>query len=71
MIDLICWLIEDKPIYVYAVGNSLGNKERYKKDTSITLILEFKNKLYAQVNALGPTIYHYHELKFLDLIQLV
>ena len=64
MIDLICWLIEDKPIYVYAVGNSLGNKERYKKDTSITLILEFKNKLYAQVNALGPTIYpHYHELK--------
>ena len=31
MIDLICWLIEKKPIYVYAIGNNLGDKNSKKK----------------------------------------
>ena len=64
MIDLICWLIEDRPKYVYASGKDLGSKETKKKDSSVLLNLEFENNLYVQVNALGPTIYpHYHELK--------
>tara|TARA_B100001093_G_C26843661_1_gene1021732 strand:+ start:2233 stop:3216 length:984 start_codon:yes stop_codon:yes gene_type:complete len=64
MIDLICWLIEKKPIYVYAIGNNLGDKNSKKKETMVSLILEFKNKLYIKVNAFGPSIYpHYHELK--------
>ena len=64
MIDLICWLIEKKPTYVYAIGNNLGDKNSKKKDTMVSLILEFKDNLYVKVNAFGPSIYpHYHELK--------
>lgn len=64
MIDLICWLIEKKPTYVYAIGNNLGDKNSKKKETMVSLILEFKDNLYVKVNAFGPSIYpHYHELK--------
>lgn len=64
IIDLVCWLIENKPTHVYAVGNNIGNKNKNNKDTMISIILEFGNKLYIQINAFGPSIYpHYHELK--------
>ena len=64
IIDLVCWLIYNKPTHVYAVGNNLGNKNSNNKDTMISIILEFANKLYIHINAFGPSVYpHYHELK--------
>ena len=64
MIDLLCWLIGSNPTHVYACGNRLGQKTYTKKNSMVSLSLEFKNNLYIKINAFGPSVYpHYHEIK--------
>ena len=51
MIDLIMWMLEAKPKYVTAFGNSMKNSDRYNGHTFNLLILEFGNGLIVKISA--------------------
>ena len=65
MIDLIMWLINDRPIKVTTYGNKIITKNSaFKKNSFVILILEFSNGIIVKITANGVCVYpHFHELK--------
>ena len=65
IIDLVLWLIDKRPIKVYAKGNNLGiNSKKFKKNSYVIIILKFSDNLIVKVTANGSATYpHFHELK--------
>ena len=65
MIDLVMWLINDKPINVTAYGNKiLTNSTKFKKDSFIICNLEFSKNLLVKITANSTDNYkHMHDLK--------
>ena len=64
MIDLMIWLIGDKPEYVFAEGNKIGTEKKMKYNSFVTLNLIFKNKLIVKITGNGPCVHpHFHGLK--------
>ena len=63
MIDLIIWLIGDKPEYVFAEGNKIGTDKRMKYNSFVILNLIFRNKLIVKITGNGPCVHpHFHKL---------
>ena len=65
MIDLIVWFIKDKPIKVHAFGsNKVTKNTKFKKNSLIVMMLEFKNGLIVKISANGVAEHqHFHEIK--------
>lgn len=65
MIDLIVWILGEKPIEVFAVGNKLGVSNKILKYNSfVAMFLQFKNGLIVKITGNGPSVSdHFHELK--------
>ncbi len=65
MIDLIMWMLSEKPITVYAIGNRIGsNKTKLKYNSFAILILKFPNDLLVKITGNGPCVHpHFHSLK--------
>ena len=65
MIDLIVWMLDEKPIEVFSVGNKLGlNNKVLRYNSFVALFLKFKNGLIVKITGNGPSVSnHYHELK--------
>ena len=65
MIDLICWMIKKKPIYVQTFGNNLATrKSKFKKNSLVLIILRFSNGLLVKITANGAAKFnHFHELR--------
>ena len=65
MIDLIMWIIGDKPIAVQAMGNNIANKNTKLKYNSFSVILlKFESGIVAKLTGNGPCVHpHYHGLK--------
>ncbi len=64
MIDLITWILRQKPKYVYAEGNKIGTKSEMKFNSFVILNLIFKNNLIVKITGNGPCVYpHFHGLK--------
>ena len=65
MIDLVIWLLDKKPISVFASGNKIATKESSNIYNSFSvIILKFDNNLDVKISGNGACIYgHYHEMK--------
>ena len=65
MIDLVMWLINDKPKNVTAYGNKILTKStKFKKDSFVICNLEFSKNLLVKITANSTDNYnHMHELK--------
>ena len=65
MIDIAMWILNSKPIYVFATGNKITTKKsNYKKNSFELIILEFPGNIKVKITANGACIYkHFHELK--------
>ena len=65
VIDLVMWMLNQKPKNVFSVGNSLATKRSKFKGNSFELIvLEFANGLIVKITGNGPCkCEHFHELK--------
>jgi predicted dehydrogenase len=64
MIDLITWMLGQRPKYVYAEGNKIGTKSKMKFNSFVILNLIFKNNLIVKITGNGPCVYpHFHGLK--------
>ena len=65
MIDLIMWLINEKPLKIYCTGNNISTKNtNFKKKSFIIYLLKFKKNLVVKisVNATAPHD-HFHNVK--------
>jgi predicted dehydrogenase len=65
MIDLILWLINEKPIFVSTYANKMHIKKNiFNKPSFILIILRYRNGLIVKLtaNANGPTP-HFHSVK--------
>ena len=65
MIDLVMWMLDQKPLSISSYGNNISTKGTFfKKNSFIVYILKFKNNLIVKiaVNATAPHN-HFHELK--------
>lgn len=65
MIDLVVWLVELKPISVYALGNKNFTKNTvFKKNSFVIMILEFPNNILVKITGNASAEYsHHHEVK--------
>ena len=65
MIDLVMWLMEEKPVSVQAVGNDIANKNSPLKFNSFAaLFLKFENGIIAKITGNGGCVHpHFHGLK--------
>ncbi len=65
VIDLILWLLNKKPISVYAKGNNIGiNTKKFKKHSYVIILLKYNNNLIVKITANASSMYpHFHELK--------
>jgi len=65
MIDLIVWLINEKPINVQAMGNNIATKDSNLKFNSFAVILlEFENGIIVKLTGNGGCVHpHFHGLK--------
>jgi len=65
MIDLVMWLINDRPVEVQAVGNAIATKKHLLDYNSFAvLIMKFKNGILAKVTGNGGCVHpHHHGLK--------
>tara|TARA_B100000963_G_C22532268_1_gene628150 strand:- start:363 stop:1196 length:834 start_codon:yes stop_codon:yes gene_type:complete len=66
LIDLIIWILNQRPVKVIAFGNRIGaTKAMINSSTFSSIKLIFKDDLIINVNAHGLSIHpHYHSLKF-------
>jgi predicted dehydrogenase len=64
MVDLICWILNQKPVSVYAVGNRVGTKDiKIRFNTFASIFFKFRNGLVLKVSANGPCLHpHFHEI---------
>ena len=65
MIDLVLWLVNLRPISVYAVGNKkITKKTLFKNNSLVIMILKFPNNILAKISANAVAMHqHFHELK--------
>tara|TARA_B100001057_G_scaffold456068_1_gene503126 strand:- start:4874 stop:5869 length:996 start_codon:yes stop_codon:yes gene_type:complete len=65
MIDLVMWLVKDKPKKVYAIANkNLTHGTKFKKNSFASCFLEFQNNLIVKISANSTNHYkHMHEVK--------
>lgn len=65
VIDLVLWLLNKKPITVFATGNNIGtNSKIFKKNSYVIILLKYANKLVVKITANASSSYpHFHELK--------
>ncbi len=65
VIDLVLWLLEKKPIKVYAIGNNIGvDSKKFKKNSYVIILLKYNNKLIVKITANAISVFpHFHELK--------
>ena len=65
MIDLVTWLIDKKPSYVYAVGNRLGTNDSHMKYDSFALLcFEYDCGLIIKITGNGACAHpHFHGVK--------
>jgi predicted dehydrogenase len=65
MIDLIIWLLKEKPTHIQAVSNKVGSsKKMINSETFSSLNLFFNNGCIANINAHGLSAHpHFHSLK--------
>ncbi len=69
IIDLIMWLINSKPISVYAVGNKIATTgTKFKKESLVVVLLRFPKNILVKITANGGAVFeHFHELKIFGL----
>ena len=65
VIDLVLWLLNKKPISVFALGNKIGiDSKKFKKNSYVIILLKYANKLVVKITANASSSYpHFHELK--------
>lgn len=65
MIDLVIWMLDSKPISVYALGNKIGSKNtRLKFNSFAIMILKFSNDLIVKITGNGPCVHpHFHGIR--------
>ena len=65
LIDLVLWILKDKPIYVETFGNRIGaNNKMIKNNTFVSTNLVFENSLVVTINAHGLSVHpHFHSFK--------
>lgn len=65
MIDLVMWLLNDKPISVTSYGNNIATKSSsFRKKSFIIYVLKFKNNLLVKITANASAAHdHFHELR--------
>ncbi len=65
MIDLAIWLVNERPISVYALGNKIGtDTSRFKFNSFSILSIEFESGLILKVTGNGSCVHpHFHGLK--------
>jgi len=65
MIDLAIWLVNEKPVSVYAVGNKIGtDTSKFKFNSFAMLSIEFESGLIIKVTGNGSCVHpHFHGLK--------
>lgn len=64
MIDLICWVLNKKPISIMTFGNKLGTKgTKFKKNSFLFYLLRFQNNVLVKITANMVGIHeHFHNL---------
>ena len=65
MIDLVMWLVNDRPVDVTAYGNNIVTKNSsFKKNSFIIIVLKFANGMISKITGDGVCVYpHFHEIK--------
>ena len=65
MIDLVMWMLESRPISVYAMGNKIGSKEtKLRYNSFAVILLKFEDDLIIKLTGNGVCVHpHYHGLK--------
>jgi len=73
MIDLVMWLLNEKPVSVQAYGNNLGTKKsKFKKESFILYVFKFPKNIIVKVTANAAGHYrHFHELKIFQKGQTI
>mgnify|MGYP001266895758 CR=1 FL=1 len=71
MLDLVTWMLNDRPISVFSSGNKLGTKNiNIKYNTFVSMIFQFRNNLIVNIGANGPCLYpHSHEISIYSDLQ--
>ena len=63
-VDLVIWLIGEKPKFVFAEGNKIGTNKKMRFNSFVILNLIFKNNLIVKITGNGPCVHpHFHGLK--------
>jgi predicted dehydrogenase len=62
MIDLLVWLVDDRPIEVQGYGNNIATRgSRFRFHDFVSLLLRFDSGMVAKISASGGCIYpHFH-----------
>ncbi len=65
MIDLVMWLLNQKPIYVKSFGNKIGTaNSTFKKESFVFCILRFPKNILVKISINASGIHnHFHELR--------
>ena len=65
MIDLVMWLVNDRPVKVTSYGNKVITKNtKFKKNSFSIIILEFANGMISKITGNAVCVHpHFHELK--------
>ena len=65
MIDLICWILNKRPLSVITLGNKIVTKNTiFKKKSFLIYLLKFSQNLIVKVTAnMAGTHEHFHNLK--------
>ena len=65
MIDLICWILNEKPISVRTFGNNIATKKtRFNKKSFLIYIFKFTNQKIVKITANMVGVHeHFHDLK--------
>lgn len=68
MIDLVMWMLDEKPISVSAYGNKVVTKNsKFLKESFLVYIMRFPNNIIVKITANAASIYnHFHELKIFE-----
>ena len=68
VIDLVMWILGDKPIYVTSYANNIATKNTsFKKNSFVLIVLEFPNKILVKISANVAGVYnHFHEIKVFE-----
>ena len=64
LVDLVMWLVDQKPSRVFALGNKLGaSQTKLRKNSFVSILMEFPSELVVKISAHGGCTHpHYHLL---------